>query len=130
MASKCRSPFSSPTANIIRNHAACIAALPDPRTDEPQFRAREYKLLSESVRRKLQQKEIISIVRNGSREGTNEWVVDTAAYKRACGITETREDSDTLPCGHTGIRNVRDGSFECRDCGEPITREQAKAVIG
>ena len=27
-------------------------------------------------------------------------------------------DSNTLPCGHTGISNLREGGFACKRCGE------------
>lgn len=121
----------------VHHHAHSIMLLPDPRKDgsgcgDGWFRR-------EDIRDDITYRTFRTLGKNGILE-QGDRVTDTALawgywwrvrpdayceaerYRSASGQT-------TLPCGHTGVHNVRNGGFECSSCGTPITRDQAKGVL-
>lgn len=127
------SPFESGAASFVRNHAPAIAQLPnpdgsDPRSDDEGWflDSRQPDAASDVIGR-LAHHDLIERGHRGRDESGHRWRLKTHTYERA---VECAENINYLPCYHTGIRNVRGGGFECRECGREITREQAEAVIG
>lgn len=125
------------SAQLADNRAGVIVRLPNPDGSDPEsgpdgwFLAGD--VLDDAAQRIIRGLASNGLIererRGGGRKTSNvhQWRVKDRVYERAQKRVERIE---TLPCGHTGIRNVRGGGFECKQCGETISREEAKAVIG
>jgi len=86
------------------------------------------------VLRKLQRKNIIVSVSteqykvNGNFVCRDVWTLKYDAAEKAVEVVENRDAR--LPCGHSGIRNVRNGPFEClyRGCSRQFERADGEFV--
>ena len=81
------------------------------------------------ILRKFARKNIIVSVRtekydigNGNHAYRKIWQMKADALRMAEDVVENR--NPMLPCGHSGIRNLRDGDFEChyRGCSRQFER--------
>lgn len=69
------------------------------------------------------------IEKEGRIEGEDQTFVWRIPDNVATRVREHMDQTDTLPCGHTGVSNIRNGGFECSTCGKSVTREQAEVVL-
>lgn len=109
-------------AQVVKHHAEILTELPAP---PETFRSRELPEYINSHVRRFAHVGILVVARKGP-DGWMHWQVTKEAHDMARAYTT---DSNTLPCGHTGISNLREGGFACKRCGEPITREEATEAI-
>lgn len=122
------------------NYARDILRFPDPRKDRGGWFCYrnddvvDVKAAEETFsmsRSRIQTFRSNDLFEKGERIGVDEghwWRVEPAIYDRAAAFVDNT-DQDTLSCGHTAIRNVRDGGFECAECGTPTTEHKAREVV-
>lgn len=108
---------------MIHNHAGKIAELPAP--DEGPWKASE--MPDHVPHQKFVRRGLINNADAKDGNGTTLWESDERVYQEALDYLEK---TPTLPCGHKRPKNVRNGGFECKDCGAPCSREEAKEVFG
>jgi hypothetical protein len=115
---------SNGTRSVLRGNPDATARLPSP--------AEEYELsdLPEEVRRTFRRFREHGIVEAVSRSdgGPNVYRTDPGAYEVA---REIRRERRTLPCGHGGMQNLRDGNYSCGDpdCDAQYDRETVADVL-
>lgn len=114
-------------ANIIRNNKIPALELPHPSELWTRWS------VSDAVakrRRKLQANHIIYVVENHrqSEDECNVYRTNPQAYN---WIQANVNRPKTLPCGHSGIRNLRDGGYTCYDddCQAEFDRAAAEEVL-
>jgi hypothetical protein len=119
-------PTLKPGANsILRVEAVAACQLPDPeetwtRDDAP-----------DALRAALDRFVANGIVRVETR-GYNNQPAEYRTHPGAPSQVATIEATLTrTPCGHKGVRNLRDGAYSCtnEDCDAEFGREVAEAVV-
>jgi len=112
---------TSRTAQIIRSRQHDIRQLPDP--DETWLL--QDVPLSRRRASKLRQSGAIKTVGQVTNRGNQRLV-----YRVDPDVSEAvaRMPEPETPCGHTGVRNLRDGAFTCTrdDCDVEFSREIAE----
>lgn len=122
----------SGTATAIRRHATTIIQYPHPDGGDPHsdsdgwFTAESLPSEARSILTALNNRGLLEKEKHRGEDRPHEWRVKDYVYERA---KNNVQNIATLHCGHTGVRNVRNGGFVCSSCGEPITRDEAKEVI-
>lgn len=124
------------SAQLADNRAGVIVRLPNPDGSDPESGPDGWFLAGDVlddgaqwIVRELANNDLAERERRGANRDDNNvhrWRVKRHVYQRA---KERVARIETLSCGHTGIRNVRGGGFECNHCGATISREEAEAVI-
>lgn len=96
------------TQSLLRGNPDAAVRLPDP---EERYQVRDLPPEVERVFRRFREHGVIKRVTGAGVIG--EYRTDPAAYNHARNLEARRT---TLPCGHGGIRNLRDEGYTC---GEP-----------
>lgn len=112
------------TRSVLRANPDATARLPSP-ADEYRRSA-----LPEEVQRVFKRFREHGVVERVGRtdDGANTYRTDAGAYEVA---REIRRERRTLPCGHGGMRNLRDGDYTCGnpDCGAHYDRETVEDAV-
>lgn len=96
------------TQSLLRGNPDAAVRLPEP---DETYRVRDLPPEVERVFRRFREHGVIKRVTATGVRG--EYRTDPAAYLHARNLEARRT---TLPCGHGGIRNLRDDGYTC---GEP-----------
>lgn len=122
-------PRSASLANgarsVLRGNPDATARLPSP--DEPFELADAPDELRRAVRR-FRSHGVVEVV-DRPPGGPNRYRTAPAAFAAAQEIAAARE---TLPCGHGGLQNRRDGGYACghADCDARFDRETVADSLG
>lgn len=121
-----RSSLSATQANVVRMNKVIAHALPHP--DETWTKGDVPDYVSD-VRRKLSRFGVIEIVthRNDSEDERNHYRTKHEVYHY---VHENLDQPRTLPCGHSGLRNILGGDYGCQydECDAEFDRETVEEV--
>jgi len=112
--------------SVLRGNPDAAARLPPP--GEP-FRLAAAPGELRRVFRRFRAHGVLEVV-DDPRDGPKRYRTNPAAFEAA---REIRADRDTLPCGHGGLRNRRDGDgYGCGhgDCDARFDRQTVRDCLG
>jgi len=95
-------------AMIVRQHPEAFRAIPL----EDEFTLESIPELESAPTKQFLESNLIEIAEGGRDEQPSLYALSDPAEK---WIRTNLESADTLPCGHTGIRNLRRGDYSCTE---------------
>ncbi len=111
---------------LVRHHQDLLLALFDDRSFDATVRQRERPAGTKSSWDRLVEHDVLERLRWEEVDDTKRGVYRLRAECRAT-LRELVADRDTIcPCGHRGVRNLRDGGYTClfAPCDREFTRDE------